>query len=53
MNEKNLTEKHIMQYIFLNNGIFKLNSSVFPSSGGYILQYGLYVNVINEQPNDC
>ena len=42
------------QYIILNNGILKLNSSVLPSSEGYISQYtpsgvyGLIVNEINE-----
>ena len=42
------------QYIILNNGILKLNSSVLPSSKGYISQYtpygvyGLIVNEINE-----
>ena len=42
------------QYIILNNGILNLDSSVLPSSEGYIPQYTLYgvygliVNEINE-----
>ena len=43
------------QYIIPNYGILKLNSSVLPSSKGYISQYthqgvyGLVVNQINEE----
>ena len=43
-----------MLYIILKYGVYKLKSTVLPSSGGYILQYtpygvyGLIVNEINE-----
>ena len=49
----NLPYSYTVQYIILNNGILKLNSSVLPSSEGYISQYTpkgvyrLFANVIN------
>ena len=41
----------MFQYIILNNGILKSNSSIFPRSEGYITQYtpyGLYRLIVNE-----
>ena len=40
-----------LHYIFLNNGILKLNSSIFPQSEGYITQYtpeGVYRLIFDE-----
>ena len=42
---------NIKQYIILNNGILKSNSSLFPQSEGYITQYtpsGVYWLIVNE-----